>query len=111
MIAVSIAFLLLLGLLTLVSYVDLVYQEIGKFLSREFQDNIDVFEMKIESELGVGRTRAALAMSVLKQLTTATIAMLIGYLVFRDQSWSIYEILQAAISLILIVIVCNRFLP
>ena len=41
---VMLALLLLLGLLTLVSYVDRVYQEIGKFLSREFQDNIDVFE-------------------------------------------------------------------
>ena len=43
----------LLGLLTLVSYVDRVYQEIGKFLSREFQANIDVFEQKVEPELGV----------------------------------------------------------
>src|ERR1035438_7286765 len=108
---VSLALLLLLGLLTLVSYVDRVYQEVGKFLSREFQDNIDVFEQKIEPVLGVGRTRAALSMAVLTQLTMAVIAMLIGFLVFSDPSWSIYEILQAAISLILIVIVCNRFLP
>jgi CBS domain containing-hemolysin-like protein len=109
--AVAVALLLLVGLLTLVSYVDRVYQEVGKFLSREFQDNIDVFEQKIEPALGVARPRAALSMAVLTQLTMATIALLIGYLVFSDQSWSIYEILQAAISLILIVIVCNRFLP
>ncbi len=110
-IAVAIALLLLLGLLTLVSYVDRVYQEVGKFLSREFQDNIDVFEQKIEPKLGVARSRASLSMSVLTQLTMATIALLIGYLVFGDQDWSIYEISQAAISLILIVILCNRFLP
>ncbi len=109
--AVAIALLLLLGLLTLVSYVDRVYQEVGKFLSREFQDNIDVFERKIEPELGVARPRATLSMAVLTQLTMATIAFLIGFLVFNDQSWSIYEILQATISLILIVIVFNRFLP
>ena len=109
--AVAVALLLLLGLLTLVSYVDRVYQEVGKFLSREFQDNIDVFERKIESELGVARARAALSMAVLTQLTMATIAFVIGFLVFNDQSWSIYEILQATISLILIVIVFNRFLP
>ena len=54
--AVALALLLLLGLLTLVSYVDRVYQEVGKFLSREFQDNIDVFEQKIEPKL---RRRAA----------------------------------------------------
>jgi putative hemolysin len=109
--AVAVALLLLLGLLTLVSYVDRVYQEVGKFLSREFQDNINVFEQKIEPELGAARTRAALSMAVLTQLTMATIALLTGFLVFSDQYWSIYEILQAAISLILIVIVCNRFLP
>ena len=50
---VALALLLLLGLLTLVSYVDRVYQEIGKFLSREFQDNIDVFEQKVEPRLRV----------------------------------------------------------
>ena len=53
----------LLGLLTLVSYVDRVYQEIGKFLSREFQDNIDSFEQFVEPRLGVGRERAALVTS------------------------------------------------
>jgi CBS domain containing-hemolysin-like protein len=109
--AIAVALLLLLGLLTLVSYVDRVYQEVGKFLSREFQDNIDIFEQKIEPELGVARSRASLSMAVLTQLTMATIALLIGFLVFNDPSWGIYEILQAAISLLLIVIVFNRFLP
>lgn len=108
---VAIALLLLLGLLTLVSYVDRVYQEAGKFLSREFQDNIDFFEQKVEPQLHVSRTRAALSMAVLTQLTMAAIAMNVGFVVFSDQLWSIYEILQATISLILIVTICNRFLP
>jgi CBS domain containing-hemolysin-like protein len=102
---------MLLGLLTLVSYVDRLYTEIGKFLSREFQDNIDAFEHNVEPRLHVSRTRAALSMAVLTQMTMAAIAMLVGFTVFRDRAWSIYEILQATLSLILIVIVCNRFLP
>ncbi len=110
-IAVAFALVLLIGVLTLVSYVDRVYQELGKFLSREFQDNIDVFEQKIEPKLGVSRTRAALSMAVLTQLTMATITLLIGFLLFIDQSWGTYEVLQAAVSILLIVIVCNRFLP
>lgn len=109
--AVAIALVLLSGLLILVSYVDRVYQEAGKFLSREFQDNIDSFERKVEPKLGVSRTRAALSMAVLSQMTTATIAMLIGYLLFSDGAWSVYELLQAVIGLLLIVILCNRFLP
>ena len=109
--ALAAVLLLLLGLLTLVSYVDRVYQEAGKFLSREFQDNIDVFEQKVEPELGVRRPRASLSMAVLTQVTIAAIALTVGFVVFSDQLWSIYEILQATISLILIIIVCNRFLP
>ena len=111
MIGVGIALVALLGLLTLSSYVDRLYQEIGKFLSREFQNNIDVFEQKVEPRLGVSRARASLSMSILTQLTTASIAMLIGFTVFRDRAWSVQEILQATLSLVLIVIVFNRFLP
>jgi CBS domain containing-hemolysin-like protein len=109
--AVAIALMFLLGLLTLVSYVDRVYQEAGKFLSRDFQDNIDAFEQRVEPLLGVSRTRASLSMAVLTQLTMAAIALLVGFLVFTAPPWTAYEIFQATISLILIVVVCNRFLP
>ncbi len=109
--AIAFALLLLLGLLTLVSYVERLYTEVGKFLSREFQDNIDAFEQNVEPRLGMSRSRAALSMAVLTQLTTASIAMLVGFTVFRDRAWSIHEILQATLALVLIVIVFNRFLP
>jgi len=108
---VGLALLLLSGVLTLVSYVDRVYAEIGKFLSREFQDNIDSFEQKVEPKLKVSRSRASLSMAILVQLTMAAIAMVVGFTVFSDNAWSIQEILQATLSLILIVIVFNRFLP
>jgi CBS domain containing-hemolysin-like protein len=111
MIGVGIALPFLLGLLALVSYVDRVYQEIGKFLSREFQDNVDAFEQIVEPRLGVSRERAALSMAILTQLITAAIAMMVGFTVFRDRAWSIYEILQATFSLILIIIVFHRLLP
>jgi putative hemolysin len=108
---VALALIPLLGLLSLASYVDRVYQEIGKFLSRDFQDNIDCFEQKVEPKLRVSRARASLSMSVLKQFTTATIALLVGFAVFSDQRWSTSEIAQAAITLIVIVIIFNQFLP
>ena len=109
--AIGVIIGLLLGQLTLVSYVDRLYSEIGKFLSREFQDNIDIFEQTIEPRLGVSRARAALSMAILTQLTMAAIAMLVGFTVFRDRAWTIYEILQATASLILVVIIFNRLLP
>ena len=109
--AAAIVLLLLLGVLTLVSYVDRVYAEIGKFLSREFQNNIESFEQKVEPRLRVARSRASLAMTTLVPLTMAGIAMVVGFEVFRGDKWSGYELLQATLSLILIVIVFNRFLP
>jgi len=60
-IAVIFAVLLLVGLLTLVSYVDRVYQEAGRFLSREFQDNIDVFE---QNNTCIGRQAATIAVKL-----------------------------------------------
>src|SRR6202050_453941 len=111
MIGVGISLALLIGLLTLVSYVDRLYQEIGKFLSRDFQDNIDAFEQIVEPRLGVTRQRASLSMAILTQLVTAAIAMIVGFTVFRDRAWSIYEVLEATLSLILIIIVFNRLLP
>ncbi|HKD03967.1 MAG TPA: hemolysin family protein [Terriglobales bacterium] len=109
--AIAVTLALLVGLLTLVSYVERLYTEAGKFLSREFQDNIDAFERTVEPRLGMSRSRIALSMAVLTQLSTAAIAMLVGFTVFRDRAWSIHEILQATLSLALIVVVFNRFLP
>ena len=111
MIGAAIALVLLFGLLTLVSYVDRLYQEIGKFLSREFQDNIDSFEQLVEPRLGVTRERASLSMAILTQLVTASIAMIVGFIVFRDRAWSFYEVLEATLSLILVIIILNRLLP
>ena len=105
------ALLLLAGLLMLVSYVDRLYAEIGKFLSREFQDNIDSFEQKVEPKLRVSRARASLSMAILVQVLMAAIAMSIGFTVFSDKAWSIQEIFQATLSLVLIIVVFNRFLP
>src|SRR5262249_47464055 len=67
--AIGAALVLLVGLLTLVSYMDRLFSEIGKFLSREFQDNIDAFELHVEPRLGVSRLRASLSMAVLTQFT------------------------------------------
>ncbi len=111
MIGAGLALVLLIALLTLVSYVDRVYQEIGKFLSREFQDNIDSFEQIIEPRLGVGRERAALSMAILSQLIMAAIAMIVGFTVFRDREWDIYAVLEATLTLVLVIIIFNRLLP
>jgi putative hemolysin len=107
----SILLLALLGLLALVSYVDRLHAEMGKFLSREFQENIDVYEEQVEPRLRVSRGRAALSMAVLTQLCVASIGVLIGYVLFLENRWVLLDLVQAAVSLILVVVVFNRLLP
>jgi CBS domain containing-hemolysin-like protein len=109
--AIAITLAVLFGLLTLSSYVERVYAEIGKFLSREFQENIDSFEQRVEPRLQVSRSRAALSMAVLTPLLMAAIAMVIAFGVFRDGNYVAEEVLEAALGLLLVVIIFNRFLP
>ncbi|PYV78630.1 MAG: HlyC/CorC family transporter, partial [Acidobacteria bacterium] len=97
--AIAITLIVLFGLLTLSSYVERVYAEIGKFLSREFQENIDCFEQHVESRLKVSRSRAALSMAILTQFLIAAIACVMAFAVFRDGNWSVEELLEAVLGL------------
>src|SRR5258708_32038638 len=62
-----ITILVLAALLVLVSYVERVYAESGKFLSREFQENIEAFDKLVEPRLVSASARASLAIAVLAQ--------------------------------------------
>src|SRR5579859_3909354 len=103
--------LLLSGLLALASYVERLYTESGKFLSREFQENIEAFEKRVEPRLDTISGRSAVAIGVLVQLITAAITMILSWLVFTNPNCNWKEVVQAAVAVIVVVIVCNRLLP
>lgn len=103
--------LFLSGLLALVSYVERLYTESGKFLSREFQENIEAFENRVEPRLSAISGKSALAIGVLVQLITAVIAMILSWLVFTNPLWNWKEVVQAAVAVVLVIITCNRLLP
>lgn len=107
---IYLSIIFLCALLALVSYVERLYTESGKFLSREFQENIEAFEQMVEPRLVSASGRAFLAIAVLAQLSTAVIALLMGYLVFSAR-WTWPEVVQAVIGLVLVIILCNRLLP
>ena len=111
LLALYVVLLILCALLVLVSYVERLYTESGKFLSREFQENIEAFEKLVDPRLLRASRRSALAIAFLEQLCTAAIAFLVCYLVFRDQRWTWPEIVQAGIAIILVIILFNRLLP
>ncbi len=109
----------LLGVLTLAAYVDRVYSEMGKFLAREYQDNIDAWTTLVEPRLRMGRESIELSASVLRQLSLVAIALLAGVQLSDHSSLlplpghpvGVAEIARTAFELILIVIVFGRLLP
>ena len=107
----AILLLVLMGLLALVSYVDRLYAEMGKFLAREFQENIEAYEERVEPKLHVSRERAALSMAMLTQLCVAAIGVLIGYVLFMEKRWVVLDLVQAAVSLIFIIVIFHELLP
>jgi len=111
MMAITIAIVVLVGILLLASYVERMYAEMGKFLSREFQENIEVYEQRVEPRLGVSRQKASTSFSVLTQLATAGLGIVSAYAVLRDTQSKPRELLTAGIALVLLVVICNRLLP
>ncbi len=107
----AIVLLLLMGLLALVSYVDRLYAEMGKFLAREFEENVEAYEERVEPRMHVSRERAALSMTVLTQLCMASIGVLIGYVLFMQKRWVVLDLVQAAVSLIFIIVIFHQLLP
>jgi putative hemolysin len=106
-----VAVALLLAIQTLVSYASRLYTEMGKFLSREFQENIEAFETLVEPHLGVSRDKARLSFAILEQLMTSAIVIIVAYGVFRDPNWKAAELAEAVLFLALIIVVFNRLLP
>ena len=111
---------LLLVLLTLASYIDRLYSEMGKFLSREFQENIDVWEQRIEPKMGLGREQLALSAAVLAQLSLACLTLLFGAILFDRAAWNggsvrarpgAGEIAEAVFGPVLVIVIFNRLLP
>lgn len=117
--AYALALFLLLAILTLAAYIDRIYTEMGKFLAREYQDNIDAWEQVVEPRLHLGRESIALSASVLRQLTIVTLALLSGLRLYTHTTLvpslartpSTGEILRAAFELILLILIFDRLLP
>jgi putative hemolysin len=105
--------LVLLFIHTLASYVDRIYSELGKFLSREFEDNMEVWEQQIEPTLGFSRERLALCAAVLAQLSLAAIVLIIGAILFGREGGqpTVLGVLQAALGIVLVVVIFSRLLP
>jgi CBS domain containing-hemolysin-like protein len=109
----------LLVVLALASYVDRIYTEMGKFLAREYQDNIDAWTRAVEPRLRLGRESIAQSASVLRQLCLVAIALLAGLRLYvRVKSTpllarapSMEEVAVTAFFLVLLILFFDRLIP
>ena len=105
----------LLAVLALASYVDRVYSEMGKFLAREYQDNIDAWTRAVEPKLRLGRESLALSASVLRQLSLAAIALVMGLQLYGSvvngmaSKWS--EAGITLFELVMLILLFDRLVP
>jgi putative hemolysin len=105
----------LLVVLALAAYVDRVYSEMGKFLAREYQDNIDSWEERVEPRLKLSRESLAQSASVLRQLSLAGIALLFGMqLLARAEFGSRGLWVEFAVTfceLVFVILIFDRLVP
>jgi CBS domain containing-hemolysin-like protein len=106
---------MLIVVATLASYIQRVYSEFGKILSREVQENLDAWEERIEPHLGLSREHAALCASVLKQLALGLIALEFGALLFIRPTHpgppTALEVAQAILAVVLVVVFAYQLIP
>jgi CBS domain containing-hemolysin-like protein len=106
---------LLAAVETLASYISRVYSEFGKILSREVQENLDVWEERIEPQLGLSRDHAAISAAVLQQLALGIIALEFGAVLFDRAPHmgrpTYGEIAQAVLGVVMVVVFCNQLIP
>jgi putative hemolysin len=109
----------LLVVLALAAYVDRVYSEMGKFLAREYQDNIDAWTRSVEPRFRLGRESIALSASVLRQLALAAIALIAGLRLYVHvkaepllaRAPSFEEVAVTAFFLVLLILFFDRLIP
>ena len=102
---------LLLCLLALSAYVDRIYLEMGKFLSREYTENIDAWERWVEPKLRLSRQSSAMAASVLRQIALGALIFLLAIHLQGKHGESPVEIGRTVFELLLAMLVFDRLLP
>jgi CBS domain containing-hemolysin-like protein len=102
---------LLLCLLALSAYVDRIYFEMGKFLSREYTENIDAWETHVEPTLRLSRQSSAMSASVLRQIALGALVFLLAIHLQGKHGESPVEIGRTVFELCLAMLIFDRLLP
>jgi CBS domain containing-hemolysin-like protein len=107
----GIAVFVLLCLLALASYADEIYTVMGKFLSREYEDNVEAWERAVEPRLRLSRESAAMSASVLRQIALVALTFLL-VMRLHGRAWnSSGEIARTIFELLLVIVFFDRLIP
>ncbi|MDE1154431.1 MAG: hemolysin family protein [Acidobacteriaceae bacterium] len=109
--AYALAVTALLLLLALAAYIDRIYFEMGKFLSREYTENIDAWETDVEPKLRLTRDSAAMSASVLRQIALMALGFVLVIRLHVAGANSPAEILRTVFELVLVLLVFDRLIP
>jgi putative hemolysin len=106
---------LLLVVLALAAYVDRIYGEMGKFLARNYQDNIDAWEERVEPQLKLGRESVAQSASVLRQLSLAAVSLIFGVQLLAAMLLGVGPVWQKVavtlFELVIVILIFDRLVP
>jgi putative hemolysin len=97
--------------LTVFSYLDRIYRELGRVATKRILGHLDVFETEIEPRIGLKRRSAALTFSLLARLWMVAVAVLTarGVIRFVPESWNAF--IELLIFVPAEVVVAMHFLP
>ncbi len=101
--------LTLLAALTLGAYADRVYAELGKFLARASQDNVDAWIERIEPGFGLSRDSIALSATILRISAIAALSLLLGR--FGSHGAGALALLTTLVELVLVLVLFDQLLP
>jgi len=107
----SLAVFGLLCLLALAAYVDRIYFEMGKFLSRNYTENIEAWATGVEPRLRLSRESAAMSASVLRQIALIALAFLLAIRLHGKIMGSATEIARTVFELLLVMLIFDRLIP
>ncbi len=107
----AIAIVVTLALMTLTAFVERIYAELDRFLPRESGEAVMAWERYVEPRLRLSRESAAMSVSVLAQIALGALALLLGSHVPWHAAHFAIPAGEAALELVLAVLVFDRLLP
>jgi putative hemolysin len=104
----AVATLVLFLALVLSAYADRVYSEMGKFLARAYQDNLDAWVEQIEPRFGLSRDSLALSATILRLTSVAALGLLLGR---HSRQPGLLPYVAQLVELALVIVVFDRLVP